>query len=507
MRKLSSGNKRMFVLFTIIVIAIIVLLLVNLSMVFNVNKEEYQTSKDSFIYDENYDHIELEQEGTIQQKWNGKYYLKVGEEQYSLGNKNIVYDTKKKSIELIGKMFEVNKNGDIVTYEDYNTIENTKEDKFFKIDDRKYLVISNSIQNENKTLNTKNYLIVVLDKQGNTMLMNDEINSKTINPLIISTSSYKFDVANEKLIYDKEEIDLKKVIGSTNEYTKKSNTIENNTNQTNTIQNIVTNEISLGTAKNTTEGSLTQSINGIAQNGNTTAQTTNDTATGTNTTTTGSNYIGVSGIIQQASTSGTNSNSTSSTTENKVALLKNVSLRGVNAKSTYIDVNYAVVDPENLYQTVYLDVKGEKEIVIALDKSASTYRISDLSPNTQYSIILGCKEITTGTSTRDRIEDVISVKTSKIEDSLKITKIASGKIYYNFVMDSNFVYDSAKIALYVDNNKVTDTDVDINQAISSSGFTSSFEYKYGSTITIQLESVMYDGKELDKTLKATMKNY
>ncbi len=62
--------------------------------------------------------------------------------------------------------------------------------------------------------------MVIIDKLGNALLLNNEINAKTINEMIISTDEFSFDVANESLVYDNENIDLKKIIGSTNEHVK-----------------------------------------------------------------------------------------------------------------------------------------------------------------------------------------------------------------------------------------------------------------------------------------------
>ena len=65
-----------------------------------------------------------------------------------------------------------------------------------------------------------NYLLVELDKIGNAKLSNNKINLKTISPTKLVTSKYTFDIANEILTYGSDIIDLKKIIGSTNTYTK-----------------------------------------------------------------------------------------------------------------------------------------------------------------------------------------------------------------------------------------------------------------------------------------------
>ena len=63
-------------------------------------------------------------------------------------------------------------------------------------------------------------LMVDLDKVGNATLTNHKVNLKTFSETEIVTSNYTFDIANEILTYGSDIIDLKKIIGSTNTYTK-----------------------------------------------------------------------------------------------------------------------------------------------------------------------------------------------------------------------------------------------------------------------------------------------
>lgn len=122
-------------------------------------------------------------------------------------------------------------------------------------------------------------------------------------------------------------------------------------------------------------------------------------------------------------------NSNSST--NQTPLSKSVSLRGAIATSSYIDIEYAVQDPQNRYQTVYAFVEAVGyENTIALDKNATTYRLTDLEPNTEYKITLGYKEITEDNEVVDNIEDVLSVRTTKINASIDITRVGTGSKKY-----------------------------------------------------------------------------
>lgn len=76
MRKLTSGNKKIFAVFTIIIIGIIALLIWCLTLMLNIPREEYLIEGGNFLYDETYNPISLEEDGIIQKKWTGNYYLK-----------------------------------------------------------------------------------------------------------------------------------------------------------------------------------------------------------------------------------------------------------------------------------------------------------------------------------------------------------------------------------------------------------------------------------------------
>lgn len=64
--------------------------------------------------------------------------------------------------------------------------------KFYKLEDRKYLIVDRTIEAVNSSLVTSNYLIVNLDKSGNATLINDKVSLKTITPTKLRTFSLYF---------------------------------------------------------------------------------------------------------------------------------------------------------------------------------------------------------------------------------------------------------------------------------------------------------------------------
>lgn len=556
MRAISAGNRKMFTIFAVVIVLIIGVLVVGLSSVLATDKKEYTVSENSMTFDNENELIELKKEGKIYKRWDGNFYLKVGDEETLLGRQAIVYIPNRNKLTVYGTSFEVKTEGDITKVTEENEISDLDQSRFFKLEDRKYLVVGEGIKNQTGSITTQGFLIVQLDKAGNTMLTNQELSMKTIKPIILKTEDYEFDVANEKLIFGEEEIDLKKIIGSSNEYkeVKKqddtTNTTEENkaeevetaetevdslegnmpiqnsqnnpvnpdeqTNNSNMNGQIPNNE-NAQNAENSNNGNISNagnSNNGSTQNvinnngGN--AQNTGNTTNDGNTNNTGNaNNAGNSQngqIIGSDPNAGT-SDKTEDSQENKTPLAKSINLRGITAKSSSLDIQYAILDPENKYQTIFLDVTGDIQKTIALDKNQRNYLITGLTPNTEYKVTLAYKEILEDNTIVDGIEDTMIVRTSKISDTLTITKIAQNKLYFNYKMDKDYVYEAGKIAFYLDGEKQEEIDIDVEKAVSSSGWTASFNYSYGNEIILKLEGATYEGKEVSRQLQAKLKMY
>ena len=375
MRALTAGNKKRFAIFAIIIIIIIILLITCLRLALNHEVEEYQIESNVTLYDSEYEPLQPEEPGIITKKWDGNYYLTLDNtnETYKLNSEVVSFNENNSQVTLYGNVFKVLLDGQVEKYSKDTTIKNTSEDAFYKIADREYLMISNSIKNESGSISTSKYLYIIIDKSGNTLLLNNQIYARTINPIVLSTNSYKFDIANEKLIVGNDEIDLKKIIGSSNEYVEKDEEKDID------WQNLIPDNQGTSSSNNGSEG--TQNSDGTTNN-----QGGVQTGTGTN--------AGTSNGESGSSTGG-DTIINNNTDTNKTPLSKSVSLRGAIATSSYIDIEYAVSDPENRYQTVYAFIEAVGyENTIALDKNTTTYRLTDLEPNTEYKITLGYKEIT-----------------------------------------------------------------------------------------------------------------
>ncbi|HJJ11892.1 MAG TPA: hypothetical protein OIM48_01050 [Clostridiaceae bacterium] len=489
MRALAAGNKKRFALFAIIIITIIILLITSLRLALKHETEQYKIESNITLYDSDYVPIKTEEEATINKKWDGNYYLTLNNSKstYKLNKKVVSFNEAKSKVTLYGEVFKVLFDGQVEKYVKDTEIKNNSGDQFYKIADRQYLLISDSIRNESGSISTSKYLYVIIDKSGNTLILNNQIYAKTINPIVLTTSSYKFDIANEKLIVGSNEIDLKKIIGSSNEYEEKEP--EEDTNEDK--------EDSKDKVEHEQNNNNNENQNSNIQNGEGTAVGNQNTQNNQNNNSNSGSNVQGGGI--------TNSNT------NKTPLSKSVSLRGAIATSSYIDIEYAVQDPEHKYQTVYAFVEAVGyENMIALDKNATTYRLTDLEPNTEYKITLGYKQITADNEIEDQIEDVLSVRTTRINAKLDITKVLAGKqkVYFNLKLDQNYAFDYAKVALYVDGMKESDLVVNLTEAVKQNGWSNVLTFEnYGSEIVLQVEGTSHDGTPVSTNIQAKYRNY
>lgn len=495
MRTLSAGNRKLFTIFAMIITLIIGVMVVGLCCVLVIDKENYAVTQNTVIFDKEYNIIEAKQEGSIYKKWDGNFYLKMNKEEYLLGKQAITYIPSRNKMFVYGNTFEVETGGEITKIIKETEIGDLSKDRFFKLEDRKYLVVGKEIKNQVGNISTKNYLIIQLDKSGNTLISNQELNMKTIKPMIISTETYKFDVANEKLYFGEEEIDLKKIIGSSNEYIeieRQVNETEEEEEEKTDVQQIEGNEPVQNMQNNPSN------TNGSNNQQSQTNQAENNGQAGS---------IVVDNSQGQSQNQSQNQNKDQNQSQNNTPLAKSINLRGITPRSSSLDIQYAILDPENKYQTIFLDVQGDIQKTIALDKTQRNYLITGLTPNTEYKVTLAYKEILQNNTVVDGIEDTMIVRTSKISDSITITKIAQNRLYFTYKMDKNYVYESGKIAFYLDGEKQSDVDIDIEAATSDAGWSSSVEYTYGNEFILKLENAVYEGKEINRDLQAKIRMY
>ena len=204
----KSKNGLIFVIFILIILLIIGILILSVHNAKQNSFEQYKVSLNNVLYDEQFSFVSLKDDAILKKEWDDNYYLYTNENlKYSLGSETVFYDKSSRQISIYGTVYQIFSNGDVTEVDEKTVVSKLDEFQFFKLNDRKYLIIGEKITGTG--ISTIDYLIVSIDRAGNASLLNHSINIKTINPLNLYVGDRVFDVANEKLIVGEEEIVFK----------------------------------------------------------------------------------------------------------------------------------------------------------------------------------------------------------------------------------------------------------------------------------------------------------
>lgn len=411
MRKYDIKNKRNIGIIIGISIIIIIMFSLVIKFFLSLNKEEYTISKGNIVFDKDKTIIKLNSEGKIKTKWKGEYYLTYDGKDYELGNTAIAFNEETTEIKLYGRYYEISSGSEINITSNETIIKNSLLTKFYKLSDRKYLIIDKEIKSADNLLSTTDFLLVELDKAGNATLTNHKVNLKTFSETEIITSNYTFDIANEILTYGSDKIDLRKIIGSSNNYTK---------------EDLIPDE-----SKNTNDNVTNISINDNNRN---------NTSTNGNTSSSGNNIGG-------------------NTIEEIKKAAKQTSVISVTSTINKIIIDYVIYDPYKEYTSVYMEVQKEDSNnvdVIYLNENNTRYELKDILPNTKYNLKFKYTTIEDGQNVvKEFASSTISTQKPKL--SLKVTKTRVGEVTYIVTTDNNYALTSADLVVTITYGKTGET--------------------------------------------------
>ncbi|MGN1342617.1 MAG: hypothetical protein ACI4VL_05275 [Bacilli bacterium] len=413
MRKYDKKNKRNIGIIIAISVLIIIMFSLVIRLFLSIDKKEYQVIPGTLVFDKDKTIVKVESKATIKMKWNKEYYLKYNDKDIELGTSAISYNEDTGELHLYGRYYEIGAGDEINITSDETIIKSTALTKFYKLADRKYLVVDKEIKSADGLLSTTDFLMVDLDKVGNATLTNHKVNLKTFSETTIVTSNYTFDIANEILTYGSDKIDLKKIIGSSNTYTKEDLVPEENTNGTS--NNGITN--------------ITENNNNGNGNGNNNLQE----------------------VIKELDK-------------------QKPSIISVTSTVNKITVDYVIYDPKEEYISFYMEVKkeGSSEVdTVYLNSSATTYELTNgIFPNTNYELTFKYSEPDKDNNISITTLDKVNITTKKPNISLEVTRISFNEIYYLVTTDNSYPLTSATLTVLVNGEEPSSSK--INGEISSS---------------------------------------
>ena len=477
-------NKRNFIIILIIAIITIVVFSLFLSKYLKMSKIEYNVEAGSMVLDVDKNYINVLEDAKIRVKWNGNYYLKYDNKNINLGDNSISYNDLTGEITLYGTVYKITSDGKVITYNNETVIPNSTDTSFYKISDRKHLLIDRVISNNDKTLETNNFLLVELDIQGNAKLSNNKVNVKTLKEMTIYTSKYSFDVSNEVISFGKHDVDLKKIIGTTNIHKKENIPSEVDINPQNG-----------GTGENGNNPGQPSSA------GNTNTDVIDDVTP---------NPINPDDIINNTDNPTDNGNSSEiiDDLKKKTKLTSVVSIREL---MTSVDIDYVIYDPYDEYKSVYMEIqKGNNLEVIYLNKNNETLTIKDLVPDTTYHL----RFYYTYVGENDEIEKEVfsenDVRTLKPKYDISIYRISrNNDITYKVTMQQGFLINKISVNLkfsYIDEdgsikqfNQNYEENVTGNPSyiLSVIKIPPGYNVREGSLLYLTLNSVSYENKTIE----------
>ena len=452
MRKYDIKNKRNIGIIIGISVIIIIMFSLIIKLFLSHDHREYLVDTGSLIFDKDKTIVKLDKSGIIKKKWNNDYYLTYNDKSILLGAAAISYNEDTGKIVLYGKYYEIGAGDDIVVTDGETEIKSSALTKFYKLADRKYLVIDKEIKTTDGLLSTTDFLLVDLDKVGNATLTNHKVSLKSFGGTTIVTSNYTFDVQNEILTYGSNKIDLKKIIGSSNTYTKEELIPEEN------------------------KGSSSDNITNIG-----TDKTEN----------------------KPGDSSGENKPGTTVVEEVKKAT-KRTSVISTNSTTNKITIDYVIYDPKKEYTSVYMEVNEEgtnKIDTIHLTASDTKYEINNLFPNTKYNLTFKYSYLDEENNLKTDVFDNISVTTKKPKINLKVTNISNSNIKYLITTDNTYNIEKGTIKVFINNELVSSSTISINGNTTES---ININPVSGDLIEIQITDVI-SGDRIIKEVKSSDK--
>ena len=394
---------------------------------------------------------------------------------YNLGKDAVVFNSTDYKMYLYGSFYQVLLSGNVVKMNGRLEIIRDNGPFVYKLDDRKYLVVSKKLESEDNSIKTSNYLLIDIDKNGSVTLYNNELQERIIKPIILNCDNFKFDIANEKLVISSKIVNLKEVNGSTNYFVAKKDDDGNIIEPTKKdLEKDETPE-----TDNTNDyyasyfNKITKSFNNLTNS-----------------------------VIQ-----GSAKNDSDNTNKN-LDLTRWLSLSDVSVSVNSITVNYNVFDPNNEYNSVFIDfessnLNGMKRI--QLSKESNSYIINELIPDTEYKITIG---YTLQENPKQEVyDDIVKVKTNKPDYRINVTKVTQNKVYFNVKIDPSYVIENGNIAMYVDDELYNVSKIDIKKASTKAGWDSSFDFeRKQSMVELKLENLKYNGNDIDINVSYKYKN-
>ncbi|MBR3807702.1 MAG: hypothetical protein IKJ15_04950 [Lachnospiraceae bacterium] len=470
MKILQRKNTIEYNIFGSIIAMMLISLTVSVVVVVKNKSASYIVPAGSTVYDVDNEYIPVEEDATIYQKKTGVYYLKTSDKDvYTLGTNVVVKDSKTHSVWVYGDLYEIAADGTVSVLSGRNELKNSGQPGLYKLADRKYLMTGNSIASTDKEYSTSEYVYINVYKSGAAVLMNDQSNQNILRPIMLNSEELYLDISSEYAFYNNNLINLKNVIGSTNEYGGDALIY---------TEGLVDDE-QYQSAQDTPDVITIVGGNGGAggSGGNGGAGGVGGTGgiggTGGNGGSGGTGGVGGAGGTGGNGGDGGQGGDGGKGSDANVNALKWVKLVGVTAGIGTIDVDYVVTDITDDYVAIWLEVKykdvggTEKTEKIYLSKTDNKYTLRGCTPATYYDISLWYSAYyktggIVGDAPENKKVDSVRIQTSSNLGNIEVVRQTEKAIEFDLTLDSQYLIESGTVVLRRDDqdaNTVPDPEI------------------------------------------------
>ena len=167
------------------------------------------------IYDSTCTPIQLTDSAMVIRE-SGTYYLGQDNGRIPLGQHTLAYDGS--GVRVFGGGYRIDADGSVHTVSDEDVFNDINSGAVFKLADRRYAMAYSTITDSSNVFSTDGYLYISMDMVGNARLYSNNMSLKTTQPTTIVTTPFLFDIANEILQLGSQNLNLGRLIGTTNTY-------------------------------------------------------------------------------------------------------------------------------------------------------------------------------------------------------------------------------------------------------------------------------------------------
>ncbi len=512
MKRIERKNTAEFNIFGSIIVLILITLTISVVAVVKKQSKSYSVPAGSCVYDIDNEYISIEEEATIYQKGDGVYYLKTaGKEVYTLGKNVVVKDGEGRSIWVYGDLYEIAADGTVTVSSGCTEIKDLGKPGLYKLADRKYLMTGNSITSTDEEYATNDYVYINIYQSGAAVLMNNQSNQNVMRPIMLNSEDLYLDISSEYAFFNNNLINLKNVLGSTNQYGGDALIY---------VEGLVDDEQYQSAADTPDVITIVGGNGGAGGAGGSggTGGSGGQGGTGGYGGTGGSGGSGGTGGVGGAGGTGGNGGDGGQGgdggkgSDANVNALKWVKLVGVTAGIGTLDVDYVVTDITDDYVAVWLEVKHKdssgSDVInqVYLSKTDNQFTVRGCIPGTYYEVSLWYSAYyrtggVIGEKPEEVMVDSVKVQTSSNLGNIEVVKQTEDTIDFDIKLDSQYLISSGKVGLYrSDGTLISSLPLDsatINQAakqtvrlsipISSTALTG------GERLYLQFTDVIYNG--------------